>query len=70
MSVQSSNQTHGVNMQFNVTLEQANLIIQGLAQMPYNMTANLIADLQQQAKPQLEAMQAAQKQEMQPGEPE
>ena len=45
-------------MQFNVTLEQANLIIQALAQMPYHMTATLIQELQQQAQPQLQQEQA------------
>lgn len=57
-------------MQFNLTLEQTNLVIQALAQMPYHMTVNLIAEIQQQAQPQLVAQEAASKQELQPGEPE
>lgn len=57
-------------MQFNLTLEQANLVIQALAQMPYHMSSALIAELQQQAQPQLAAQQAVVKEEMKPGEPE
>lgn len=57
-------------MQFNLTLEQTNLVIQALAQMPYHMTVNLIAEIQQQAQPQLAAQQAVGKEEMKPGEPE
>lgn len=57
-------------MQFNLTLDQTNLVIQALAQMPYHMTVNLIAEIQQQAQPQLAELQAAQKDEMKPGEPE
>jgi hypothetical protein len=57
-------------MQFNLTLEQTNLVLQSLAQMPYHMTANLIAEIQQQAQPQLAAQQAEDKAKMQPGEPE
>lgn len=44
-------------MKFEVTVEQANLIIQGLAQLPYAASASLIAELQQQAQPQLAAKQ-------------
>lgn len=57
-------------MQFNLTLEQTNLVIQALAQMPYHMTVNLIAEIQQQAQPQLAELQAAQKEEMKPTEVE
>jgi len=57
-------------MQFNLTLEQANLVIQALAQMPYHMSSALIAELQQQAQPQLAAQQAVAKEEMKPGETE
>ena len=42
-------------MKFELTLEQANLVIQALAQMPYHMTASLIAELQKQAAPQMTA---------------
>ena len=44
-------------MKFELTLEQANLVIQALAQMPYHMTANLIAELQKQAAPQIQAVE-------------
>lgn len=44
-------------MKFELTLEQANLILQALAQMPYNMSHALIAELQKQAAPQLQAVQ-------------
>lgn len=57
-------------MQFNFTLEQTNVIMQALSQMPYNMSASLIAEIQQQAQPQLAAQQAEDKAKMQPGEPE
>lgn len=40
-------------MKFELTIEQANLIIQALAQMPYHMSNQLIAELQKQAQPQL-----------------
>lgn len=57
-------------MQFTFTIEQVNLILQGLAQMPYHMSANMITEIQSQAQPQLAEIQAEQKQAMQPGEPE
>lgn len=44
-------------MKFDVTIEQANLIIQALAQMPYHMSSALIAELQKQAQPQMVAME-------------
>ena len=42
-------------MKFELTLEQANLVIQALAQMPYHMSSALIAELQKQAAPQMAA---------------
>ena len=44
-------------MKFEVTLEQANLILQGLAQLPYHISVNLINELQKQAAPQMQAME-------------
>lgn len=44
-------------MKFELTLEQANLILQALAQMPYHMTVNLIAEMQKQAAPQMAAVE-------------
>ena len=40
-------------MKFEVTIEQANLILHALSQLPYATSAGLIAELQQQAQPQL-----------------
>ena len=57
-------------MQFNVTLEQANLIVHALSKMPYEVSAGLISDLQTQAKPQLAELEAQAKAEQAPGEPE
>lgn len=45
-------------MKFEVTLEQANLILQALAQMPYNMSFALIAELQKQAQGQIQEQPA------------
>ena len=44
-------------MKFEITVEQANLILQGLAQLPYHISVNLIAELQKQAQPQIAAME-------------
>jgi len=40
-------------MIFNVTTEEANVLIAGLAELPFKVTAGLITKLQQQAAPQL-----------------
>lgn len=40
-------------MNFEVTLEEANLIIAGLAELPFKLSAALINKLQEQAKPQI-----------------
>ena len=44
-------------MKFELTLEQANLVIQALAQMPYHMSNALIAELQRQAAPQMQQIE-------------
>ena len=41
-------------MQFEVTVEEANLIVQALAEMPFKLSAALIQKLQQQGKAQLD----------------
>jgi len=46
-------------MIFNVTTEEANVLIAGLAELPFKVTAGLIAKLQQQAAPQLAEEAAA-----------
>ena len=46
-------------MIFNVTTEEANVLIAGLAELPFKVTAGLITKLQQQAEPQLAEEAAA-----------
>ena len=41
-------------MNFEVTVEEANLIVQALAEMPFKLSAALIQKLQQQGKAQLD----------------
>ena len=41
-------------MQFDVTVDEANLIVQSLAEMPFKLSAALIQKLQAQGKAQLE----------------
>jgi hypothetical protein len=38
---------------FELTEQEASLIVQALADLPYKLTVGLIAKLQEQAKPQL-----------------
>ena len=42
-------------MQFEVTVEEANLIVQALAELPFKLSAALIQKLQEQGKQQLQA---------------
>ena len=44
-------------MQFEVTVDEANLIVTALAELPFKASAALIQKLQQQGKAQLEAQQ-------------
>lgn len=57
-------------MQFNVTLEQANLIVAALSKLPFEVSASLISELQTQAQPQLAELEAKAKADQAPGEPE
>jgi hypothetical protein len=40
-------------MKFDVTIEQANLILQALAKMPFEVVYQLVGDLQKQAESQI-----------------
>lgn len=40
------------NVQFNLSVEEANLVLMALGEMPAKMSMNLIAKLQQQAQAQ------------------
>ena len=42
-------------LNFELTLDEANLILNSLAKAPYEQVAGLIGKLQQQAEPQLQA---------------
>lgn len=44
-------------MQFEVTVDEANVIMQALAELPFKASAALIQKLQQQGKAQLEQAQ-------------
>jgi hypothetical protein len=50
-------------LKFELKLEEANLILAALAKAPYEQVASLIASMQQQAQPQLPALEAARKAE-------
>jgi hypothetical protein len=50
-------------LNFELKLEEANLILAALAKAPYEQVAGLIANMQQQAQPQLPALEAAAKAE-------
>ena len=44
-------------MNFELTLDEANIILAGLSKLPYEVSAPLIQSLQKQAQPQLEQPQ-------------
>jgi hypothetical protein len=46
-------------MNFEVAVEEANLVVQALAEMPFKLTAPLIQKLQEQGKAQLETKEPA-----------
>lgn len=46
-----------MELNFNVTLDEANVIMAGLGELPAKMSATLITKLQQQAAPQIQAQQ-------------
>jgi hypothetical protein len=48
-------------LKFELKLEEANLILAALAKAPYEQVAGLITNMQQQAQPQLPALEEAQK---------
>lgn len=50
-------------LKFELKLEEANLILAALAKAPYEQVAGLIRNLQEQAQPQLPALEAAAKAE-------
>jgi hypothetical protein len=44
-------------MKFEFTIEQVNLLLHALSKMPYEMSAEMIAELRRQAEPQVAALQ-------------
>ena len=48
-----------MELNFNVTLEEANVIMAGLGELPAKVSAALITKLQQQAAPQIQQQQQA-----------
>lgn len=50
-------------LKFELTLDEANLVLGSLGKAPFETVANLINKLQQQAQPQLPALEAAMKAE-------
>lgn len=48
-----------VELTFVLTVDEANAILGALGKLPYELSANIIAKLQLQAQPQLQASQQA-----------
>lgn len=48
-------------LKFELTLDEANLVLAALGKAPFDQVAGLIGKLRQQAEPQLPALEAAQK---------
>ena len=44
-------------MEFKFTIEQVNLILHALSKLPYDVSAEMIAELRRQAEPQVAAAQ-------------
>ena len=44
-------------IKFELTVEQANIVLESLSRMPYQAVAGLIAELQKQAAPQVHSQQ-------------
>ena len=42
------------NLKFQLTLEEVNIILQGLGELPAKLSMNLIQKLQEQAAPQMQ----------------
>lgn len=47
-------------MIFDITIEEANIILQALGEVPYRVSFSLVEKLKQQAQPQLQEAQAEQ----------
>lgn len=47
-------------MIFDITLEEANLILQALGEVPYRVSFSLVEKLKQQAQPQIQEAQSNQ----------
>ena len=47
-----------MELTFNVTLDEANIILAGLGELPTKVSAGLVTKLQQQAAPQIKEQQA------------
>lgn len=52
-----------MKLSFEFTLDESNMVLTALSKAPYEQVAGLIANMQQQAQPQLPALEAAQKAE-------
>jgi hypothetical protein len=48
-------------LKFELTIEEANVILASLGRQPYETVAAIISKIQQQAQPQLAAMQTEEK---------
>jgi hypothetical protein len=46
-------------MNFTFPLEAVNLILHALSKLPYEQSADMIAEIRKQAQPQVDALQAA-----------
>lgn len=46
-------------LKFELTLDEANVILASLGKQPFDVVSSVIAKIQQQAQPQLPALQAA-----------
>ena len=51
-------------LNFELTLEEANVILGSLGKMPYESVAGLINKIQEQAQPQLPALEAKMKEDL------
>lgn len=56
-----------MELNFTVTLEEANVIMAGLGELPAKVSATLITKLQQQAAPQIQQQQQATEEEQNNG---
>ena len=48
-----------MKLQFELTLDEANVVLASLGKQPFDSVAQLIQNIQQQAQPQLPALEAA-----------